>query len=157
MGSPTESYKRLYGAVKTNDTYAIKQLLTKRTVDMETMAAKRAGKSLDDMLAAGGTDTTYAETMPTIRDERIRDNMAAIEVWDGKANTWDDLPYIFEDGAWKLALGDELAGAYRSPGPGRAVREAQAANSAGASSPTPSSSLPGRSPLRRIPSGTMLQ
>ena len=79
--SPTESYKRLYAAVKAKDTAAIKGLLTKRTVGMEDAAAKRAGKSLEDMLAAGGTETTYAETLPTIRDERIKDNMAAIEVW----------------------------------------------------------------------------
>ena len=127
-GSPTESYKQLFAAVKAKDLDAIKNLITKQTYEVESSLAKRGGKSPDELIAAGCTATTYAETLPTIRDQRIKDNMAAIEVWNGKESRWEDLPYMIEDGKWKLAVGEAMVHKFVSPGPGRGIRERQASN-----------------------------
>jgi len=74
------------------------------------------------------TATTYAENLPTTRDERIKDNMAALEVWNAKDSRWEDLPFMIEDGKWKLAYGEAWGRTWHSPGKGRDQREREAAN-----------------------------
>jgi hypothetical protein len=126
--TPTEAYKRLFAAVKSGDADAIKAEMTKKTLDLNRMGAQKAGKSEDQQIMHGMTSTTYSETVPEIRDERIKDNMGAVEVWDSKDSTWDDLPFMIEGGKWKFAMGDSFAGTYHSPGKGRDLLEKQAAN-----------------------------
>ncbi len=74
------------------------------------------------------TATTMTDSLPNIRDERIADDMGAIEVWNTKDSRWEDLPFILEDGGWKLAVGDQWAGTFKSPGKGRDLVEREAAN-----------------------------
>jgi len=56
--------------------------------------------------------------------------MGAIEVYNSKDSRWEDLPFVLEDGKWKLAVGDLFAGTYKSPGKGRDALEKEAANAA---------------------------
>jgi len=126
--TPTEGYKQLYTAVKSKDTEAIKSHLTKKTIEFGVMAAARNNTPLDKMYENGFTGSTFSATLPTIRDERVKDNMGAIEVWNSEKSEWEDLPFILEDGAWKLAVGELFAGSYKSPGKGRDEREKEAAN-----------------------------
>ena len=126
--SPTEAYKRLFSAVKSKNTEAIKQQLSKKTVSLGEMSAQRFNKTYDDFFANGMTSTTLADTLPTLRDERVKDDMGALEVWNAKENKWEDVPFIFEDGAWKLAVGDGFAGTYQYPGKPQDFREKEAAN-----------------------------
>jgi len=134
--SPTEGYKRLYAAVKAKDVEAIKQSLTKKSIDIAEFAGIRGGSGPTKMLDAGMTATTYAETLPEIRDERVNGTMGAVEVWNTREKKWEDLPYMLEDGAWKLAVGDFFAGTYQLPGIGRDRRERIAANAANPPGPT---------------------
>ena len=145
--SPTESYKRLYAAVKSKDTEAIKKQLTKKTLDFGVMSSQRYNKTLDAAYENGFTDTTFSESLPTIRDERIKDNMGSIEVWNSKNSVWEDLPFINEDGGWKLAQGDLFAGSFKSPGKGRDQREKEAANAVGANTVQPLTNTNGNRPL----------
>lgn len=133
--SPTAGYKRLYAAVKAKDIEAIKQNLTKKSIDIGEFAGIRAGTGTARMLDAGMTATTYAETLPEIRDERVNGTMGSVEVWNTREKKWEDLPYMLEDGAWKLAVGDFFAGTYQQPGIGRDQRERIAANAANSSGP----------------------
>lgn len=126
--SPAEAYKRLYAAVKKKDTEAIKSQVSKKTQELAVMSSQRFNKTLESTYENGFTATTYSETLPSIRDERIKDDMGAVEVWNSKNSRWEDLPFIFEDGAWKLATGDAFAGTYQSPGKGRDSIERDAAN-----------------------------
>jgi hypothetical protein len=129
--SPTGAYKRLYAAVKAKNTEAIKKELTKSSVEFGAMFAQRSGKTLEQAYENGFTATTFSPTLPEIRDQRIKDNMGAVEVWNSKEKTWEDLPFILEDGAWKLAVGDLFAGTYTKPAEGKAQKEQEAANAAG--------------------------
>lgn len=137
--TPTEAYTNLYNAVKAKDTDAIKRNLTKKSIELgHYMVNTKSKNSLDEALANGLTATTFSATLPTIRDERINGNMGAIEVWNSKESKWEDLPFILEDGSWKLAFGEQFAGTYVSPGKGRDVLEKEAANLA---APTPKPSV----------------
>ena len=126
--SPTEAYKRLFAAVKSKDTEAIRKQMTKKSIAAVEFSAKRYNKTLAQAFENGFTETTFSDTLPAIRDERIKDDMGAIEVWNSKSSRWEDLPFVIEDSVWKFAMGDLLANTFRSPGKGRDLIEKEAAN-----------------------------
>lgn len=129
--SPTAAYKKLYEAVKAKDTEAIKAQMTKKTQEFAMMVSQRNNTAPEKVFENGLTATTFAAKLPEIRDERINGDMAAIEVWNERDKLWEDLGFMKEDGAWKLAIGEMWAGTYKSPGMGRDRKEKEAANSMG--------------------------
>ena len=124
--TPTDAYKKLYAAVKSKDVEAIKQQLTKKTIEFGKMAGEK--NKNPDIYINGFTATTFADTLPTMRDERVNGDMGALEVWNSRDSKWEDLPFVKEDGGWKLAVGEVFAGTYQSPGKGRDQIEKEAAN-----------------------------
>ncbi|MDQ6787454.1 MAG: hypothetical protein M3033_11665 [Acidobacteriota bacterium] len=129
--TPTEAYQLLFAAVKAKDTGKIQQILSLKSNAMAISAAKQYNHSLEKQLENGMLETTMTDALPDIRDERVKDNFGAIEVFNHKTNQWDDTAFIFEDGGWRLAVGDQFADTYKSPGKSQAQIAAQAANSTG--------------------------
>jgi hypothetical protein len=127
-GSPTEAYKQLYAAVKSKDVEKIKAQMTKKTQEFAQMVAARQSSPVEKVFENGFTATTFAESLPEIRDERVNGEFGAVEVWNAKDKRWEDLGFIYEDGSWKLAVGEMFAGTFKSPGVGRATKEQEAAN-----------------------------
>jgi hypothetical protein len=127
-GSPTEAYKQLYAAVKSKDTEKIKAVMTKKTQEFAQMVAARQNSPIEKVFENGFTATTFSETLPEIRDERVNCESGSVEVRNTKDNRWEDLGFVYEDGAWKLAIGEMFGGTFKSPGPGRAIKEQEAAN-----------------------------
>jgi hypothetical protein len=129
--TPTEAYQMIYNNVKAKQTNAIKQLMTEKTIGLAQAQAQRSNSPLEKVFENGFTATTFSPTMPEIRDERVKGEMGAIEVYNSKDSRWEDLPFIKEKGGWKLAVGDLFAGTYQSPGKGLAQMESEASNSMG--------------------------
>lgn len=129
--TPTETYKLLFAAVKSKNTEVIKQLGSTNTQAFAQGLAQQQNKPIEKVYENGFTATTFAESLPEIRDERIDGNMGAIEVRNVKEKKWEDLPFVKDEGGWKLAIGDIFKGTYKSPGKGRDVKEQEAANAAG--------------------------
>jgi hypothetical protein len=127
-GSPTEAYKQLYAAVKAKDIERIKGLMSKSTQAFAQMAAARQNSPIEKVYENGFTATTFSDSLPEIRDERVSGEYGAVEVRNTKDNLWEDLPFVLEDGTWKLAVGEMFAGTYKSPGIGRDRKEKEAAN-----------------------------
>ncbi len=126
--TPTDAYKSLYAAVKAKDHAKIQQLMSKNTLTFTGFAMEQQKQSLEKVLENGLTATTFADSLPEIRDERVKDNFGAVEVYSQKDNRWEDLPFVQEDGMWKLGVGDEFKGTYQSPGKGQAQKEMEASN-----------------------------
>ena len=126
--SPTDAYKQLFAAVKSKDTERIKSMMSKKSQEFAAMVAGRQSQPVEKVYENGFTATTFAESVPEIRDERIEGDYGAIEVWNAKDKRWEDLGFVKEDGAWKLAVGDMFGGTFKSPGKGRAIKEQEAAN-----------------------------
>lgn len=126
--TPTEAYKRLFAAVKSKNTDAIKNEMSKATQSFAEFVAKQQNKSIDEVYANGFTQSTFSDTLPEIRDERKKNKMGAVEVWNAKGNSWEDLPFVRERSGWKLAIGDAFRGSWTSPGKGLDAREKEAAN-----------------------------
>lgn len=137
--SPTAAYKRVFDAVKSKDTEAIKKEMSKKTIEFGKMAAAKNETPVEKMYENGFTGTTFSDTMPEIRDERIKEKMGSVEVWNEKDSKWEDIPFINEDGVWKLAFGDLFAGSFVSPGHGRDRREREAANTNSSTTVQPAS------------------
>ncbi|MBP9665246.1 MAG: hypothetical protein KBD94_11535 [Pyrinomonadaceae bacterium] len=150
--SPTEAYKRLYAACKSKDIEAIKRELSKKSIDLGVMVSQRNNTPIEKVYENGFTATTFAESLPTIRDERIKDDMGAVEVWNSKESKWEDLPFVLEDGYWKLAVGDLFAGSFKSPGKGLDLKEREAANAiSGNSIPVANVNMNGVVPVNKAP------
>ncbi|MCD9189296.1 MAG: hypothetical protein LUM44_22960 [Pyrinomonadaceae bacterium] len=127
-GTPTDAYKKLFEAVKSKDTNRIKASMSKSTLGFADAHSKRTNQPIEKVLENGFMATTLAPSLPEIRDERVKDNMGAVEVYNIKESKWEDVPFIAEDGEWKLAVGDLFANTYKLPGKGRATLEMEAAN-----------------------------
>ena len=126
--TPTEAYKRLYAAVKAKNTDAIRNEMSAKTKDFAKAVAQRQNKSEAEVLANGFTGSTFSPALPEVRDERVKDDMGAVEVWNDKDKRWDDLPYVREADGWKLAIGDLFAGTFKNPGRAQSLREQDAIN-----------------------------
>src|SRR5829696_7803861 len=105
-GSPTEAYKQLYAAVKSKDVDKIKAAMTKKTQEFAQMVAARQNSPIEKVFENGFTATTFADSLPEIRDERVNAEYGSIEVWNAKDKRYEDLGFIYEDGSWKLAVGE---------------------------------------------------
>jgi hypothetical protein len=101
--SPTKTFKAFFEASKKKDTAAMKKSLSKGTVDMFDKLAKEQNKSTDEMLKGIDKDGN-AEKIPETRNEKITGDTATLEVKNEKTDKWDTLPFVKEDGEWKIAL-----------------------------------------------------
>ena len=110
--SPTEAYKALYAAVKSKDTERIKATMSKKTHAFAEMVAGRQNQPIEKVFENGFTATTFSESLPEIRDERVSGEYGAVEVWNAKDKRWEDLGFVLEDGAWKLAIGEMFGGTF---------------------------------------------
>ena len=126
--SPTEAYKNLYEAVKAKDTEKIKSYMTDQTLALAQGQAAMKKEPVENQYKNGFLATTMSDTLPEIRDERIKDNMGAIEVYNKQEKKWDDTFFMFENGGWKLAIGEVFSGKYQSPGKGKAQIEMESSN-----------------------------
>ena len=160
--TPTDAYIMLYTAVKSKQTDSIKKMMSQKTLGFAEGIAGQQKKPVDTVFENGFTATTFAAAIPQMRDERIKENMGALEVWNEKEKKWEELPFIKEADGWKLAIGDIFAGSYEKPAKGQAQIEAEASNSsqmipysngntnsaATANSAANASSLPPQKPLQ---------
>jgi hypothetical protein len=128
--TPTEAYKMLFSAVKGKDPEKIKLMLSKNTLGLAEFAGSQQKKPVEEVVKNGFSETTFAETLPKMRDEQIKDDFASVEVFNSKSNKWEIVPFIREDGGWKAAFGDMFKGNWQSPGKSQSVIEQENANAA---------------------------
>jgi hypothetical protein len=93
--TPTEAYKMLFGAVKSKDPEKIKQIISENSKAFAEFVGAQQKKSIEEVISNGFTTTTFSETLPPMRDERIKDGFGALEVLNDK-KIWEDLPFIYE-------------------------------------------------------------
>ncbi|MEP6902466.1 MAG: hypothetical protein ABJA66_11995 [Actinomycetota bacterium] len=126
--TPSEAYRMLFAAVKSQDPAKIKSMLSKGSMGLAEMASGQQKKPVEEVVKNGFSETTFADNYPQMRDERVKGNFGAVEVWNESRKQWDDIPFVMEDGSWKAAFGDQFGGKWQSPGKGQAVIEQENAN-----------------------------
>jgi hypothetical protein len=126
--SPSEAYRMLFAAVKSQDSAKIKSMLSKGSLSLAEVWGGQQKKPVEEVIKNGLHETTMADKMPQLRDERTKGDFAAVEVWNETRKKWDDIPLVKEDGHWRVAFGDQFFGKWQSPGKGQSMVEQEAAN-----------------------------
>lgn len=104
--SPTATMKAFFEATRKKDAEGFKKTLSKSTLDMMEGFAKMQNKTLDDILKSGmnAPDTAQNTTTPEMRNEKINGETATLEVQNDKNKEWETIPFVKENGEWKIAL-----------------------------------------------------
>jgi hypothetical protein len=140
--TPTATFKAFYEATKNKDAEAMKKTLSKGTLEMLEGFAKAQNKTLDESLKSGLSNPTESspDKMPETRNEKIDGEKATLEVKNEKSNTWETLPFVKEDGAWKIALDEMFRDAFKKLGESLNTNSSTGNNSSVGNSNTGSSS-----------------
>lgn len=102
MNSPTATMGVFFEALKKKDNETIKKCLSKSSLVILEESAKE-GKTTIDQIISEGEDMSKVKT-PVVRNEKIDGDSATLEVEDEKTKKWDTVPFVKEDGVWKIAL-----------------------------------------------------
>ncbi len=100
--SPTEVLKALNEASKAKDAAAIKDSVSKGTLNLIEESAKAQNTTVDELLKKDN-GAPFKE-LPEMRNEKIEGDTATIELKNTTSNDWETVPFVKEDGIWKLAL-----------------------------------------------------
>jgi hypothetical protein len=100
--TPTATLKVFYEASKKKDASGMKKSLSKGSLAMFEKQAKEQNKPVDDLLTK--VDTNTPDKMPETRNEKITGDTATLEVKNDQNGNWDTLPFVKEDGEWKIAF-----------------------------------------------------
>lgn len=121
--SPTATAKAFYDATKAKDVQGIKNALSKKSLAMMEAFAQMGGKSLDESLK----DTDPTKMSPTFeaQNEKITGDTATLDLKDENGK-WQSVPFVKEDGQWKIAMDQlmEKAFSQMSPEKGEATPKA---------------------------------
>lgn len=100
VATPLETFQTYVKAIKLKDTTAMKILLSDSTVKMHEKEAKSLGITVDEVVKR---QTLFGENQKTVeyRNEKIDGQTATIEV-KNVGGGWETVPFVFEDGAWKI-------------------------------------------------------
>lgn len=107
--TPTATFKTFYEAAKSNNVEGVKKAMSKKTMNAITKAAAKDNKSVDEALKDVAKDAPTSP--PETRNEKIDGDKATLEIKDDKKDKWDTVPFVKEDGMWKIALLDEFSDA----------------------------------------------
>ena len=97
-GSPTDILKTFAEATKKKDIETIKKTLSKSMMKVVEETAKRQSISVDEMLMK--VEAPRGE----LKNEKIEGDAATVEVKNETTGEYDVMPFVKEDGSWKIAL-----------------------------------------------------
>lgn len=120
-----EAYTNLFNAVKSGNTAAIRAEMTTDTHKFAENVALQQKQPIEFIYQNGFTGTTFSPTLPNMRAPKVKGNFGALEVYNEKAQNWEDLPFVYENEGWRLAIGELFAGTYEKPGKGPAQIESE--------------------------------
>ncbi len=105
FATPADALKAFVAAVQAKDDAGLKAALSEKTnkvLELQTLID--GAKPLDVF------DSKKFEKLgekPDTRNEKIDGDKATLETKDPDQNKWDPMPFVKENGSWKLAFGDE--------------------------------------------------
>jgi len=100
--SPTEVMKALNEASKAKDVAGIKNSISKGTLSLIEESAKAQNTTVDELLKKD--NGAPFKDLPEMRNEKIEGDTATVELKNATSNDWETVPFVKEDGVWRLAL-----------------------------------------------------
>ncbi len=105
FATPADALKAFVAAVQAKDEVALKAALSEKTNKVLDLQSKIDGAKALDVFDSKKFEK-LGET-PDTRNEKIDGDKATLETKDPDENKWDPMPFVKENGSWKLAFGDE--------------------------------------------------
>ena len=98
--TPLQTLSSYTLAIKRKDTTAMKMLLSDASLKMAEQQAREQNVTVDDIVK---NETLFTENQKRLeyRNEKIDGDRATLEV-KNSFNTWDTVPFILEEGIWKI-------------------------------------------------------
>ena len=109
--SPTETMKALNDAAKAKDAAKTKSLVSKGTLDLLEESAKKQKTTVDALLQNDG-GAPFQE-LPEMQNEKIAGDAATVEIKNSVTGEWQPMPFVKENGTWKVALDKVLQDAIK--------------------------------------------
>lgn len=100
--SPTEVVTILIEASKDKDVEAIKKLLSTDSLNLLDEKAKERKSTVEETLKRSN-GILFLE-LPEMQNEKIEGDTATLEVKPKQASRWATLPFVREEGIWRVAL-----------------------------------------------------
>lgn len=100
--APTAVLKKFVEASMKKDVETIKQTLSSGTLKMIQESAQKQNTTVEELLKKD--DPTALKEMPKTRNETIEGDTATVEVKNKVGDDWDKIPFVKEEGKWKIAL-----------------------------------------------------
>jgi Domain of unknown function (DUF4878) len=101
--TPTATLRAFYDAAQRKDVPGMKKALSKRTLQLFDQIAIEQHKSLEEIFTSGDR-TSSALKMPETRNEETTGDTATVETRYEGATDWSPMPFVKEDGEWKIAF-----------------------------------------------------
>ncbi len=103
MSSPKETVMTFVAALQKKDGAAIKKCMSKASIAQFEKDAKEEKKPLEEYLVENFEDEEEVR-IPETKNEKIDGDSATIEVKEDGDKEWISIPFVKEDGAWKMAF-----------------------------------------------------
>jgi hypothetical protein len=100
--SPTQTLKDFIEASKKKDVEAMKKMLSKGSLELIQKTADMQKTSVDEILKKN--DESSLKQTPETREEKIEGDKATVETKNPVTGEFDKIPFIKEEGVWKIAL-----------------------------------------------------
>lgn len=100
--TPTEVLKIFIEASKNKNVAVIKNSLSKGSLDLVAEAAKNQNISVEELLQK--ESGAPIKEMPETRSEKIEGDAATVEVKNKTTGEYEAIPFVKENGEWKIAL-----------------------------------------------------
>ncbi len=100
--TPTDTLRTFIQASEKKDVEAIKKTLSRGTMDIVEGSAKAQKTTADELLKR--ENGIPLKEMPETRDEKIEGDAASVEIKNVFTGDFDRVPFVKEDGVWKIAL-----------------------------------------------------
>jgi len=98
--SPHQTFETYVRAMKAKDYSAMKVLLSSSTLKMHEQEAKSMNVNVDDVIKRQSLVAPDQKTVE-YRNEKIDGDKATLQ-YKNSYGQWDTLPFVREDGVWKL-------------------------------------------------------
>ncbi len=96
--SPTETMRALNDAAEKKDAETMKKLVSAGTLAQLEKSAKDRNSTVDALLR----EDAPLQELPEMRNEKINGDRATIEIKNTAMETWETMPFVKENGAWKI-------------------------------------------------------
>ncbi len=100
--SPAATLNNFVEASKNKDVEMMKKLLSKGSMEAVEKVAVAKNTTVDKILV--NNVSASLKEMPETRNEKIEGDTASIEVKNKIVDSYETIPFVKEDGIWKVAL-----------------------------------------------------